>query len=198
MDRLHTRFAKLVREGYTLECYWSNNAGCKRHKASSSFRDGEPDSFDPDDYEEWYWPTSCDTCTDGVPDPDKCVRKITIVRKYNTPSGDLEPGCLYWNTWIPEDYFWDNHKGPHLAVVAPNGFRWVIDSQAANCRRPSSRHHRCWAWEGDPVAGIVTLIHDERTCNPPIVTLGSWTGTLENGIFLPKKTSDTSSIISTY
>lgn len=70
--------------------------------------------------------------------------------RYDTPSGQLEEGCLYWDDSLPETAYWDNHKGPHLMAVCPGGGRWNIDSRASNCRRRDDRTTRCWKREGTP------------------------------------------------
>lgn len=69
---------------------------------------------------------------------------------YDTPSGDLEPGCLYWDDSLPENFYWDNHQGPMLWAVLPTGARWNIDSHAGNCTLKDNRLHRCWVREGEP------------------------------------------------
>jgi hypothetical protein len=66
---------------------------------------------------------------------------------YDTPSGYLEPGCLYWMDY-PENIYWDNHKGPHLMAITPNGAHWCIDGRASNCTLPNDKLHRCWVRHG--------------------------------------------------
>lgn len=97
----------------------------------------------------------CDECKEMFK-PD------TWGTRYDTPSGKLEPGCLWWNNDLPENYYWDNHKGPHLYAMTPNGHFWNIDSRASNCGSPNDRLHRCWVRTGK-----VPNIHvgkDGHTC----------------------------------
>lgn len=85
----------------------------------------------------------CDECGETFK-PD------TAGPRYDTPSGRLEAGCLFWDYDLPENYYWDNHKGPHLNAMLPNGHRWNIDSRASNCRRANDRNTRCWRRTGEP------------------------------------------------
>jgi len=180
---MRTRFARVVRSGIVLELRWFNSNGCRQHVASSGLIDEE--SRDADDYEEWRWSTTCDACQDGA--PPSASKHVATAIEYNTPSGKLEPGCFYWASQFPPDYFWDNQHGMHLGVVAPNGFRWIIDSPAVNCQNSDNRFHRCWAWRGDPEIPTVTVYHDDTTCgrgDPALVQLGTWSGYLVDGQFL--------------
>lgn len=100
------------------------------------------------------WP--CDHC-------GKVFEVGTGRTLYDTESGHLEPGCLYWDDNLPENYYWDNHHGPMLHVVLPNGKSWNIDSRASNCTRKDDRTHRCWVR-----TGVVPNIHvhkDGDTCH---------------------------------
>lgn len=181
---MRTRFAKRLKAGAVLEQYWYDNLGCRHHKASSEFLDDPLDTWDAEDYEEWRWESKCDSC--GVPAPRNAAKRVKPTSLYNTPTGGLEPGSLYWCTNYPDDYFWDNHKGPYLGLVAPNGFHWIIDSRAKNCKSPMDQRHRCWRWIGDPEVGNITIVQDHTTCSPdplPVIRLGSWSGRVEDGTF---------------
>lgn len=82
-----------------------------------------------------------------------------------TPSGQLEPGCLYWNTWTSAKWYnWTNQEGPMLEVVLPNGHHWNIDSRASNCTMPEDTTHRCWVRHGDPEQGIIHVDKNGHTC----------------------------------
>lgn len=106
-----------------------------RHKAAISQVPLE-EIFDGGTYE-------CDICKQEF-EPD------TFDFRWDTPSGELEPGCLYWDDLLPENYWWDNHKGPHLSAILPTGAHWTIDSRAGNCNRKDDRTTRCWRREGVP------------------------------------------------
>jgi hypothetical protein len=103
---------------------------------------------------------------------------------FDTPSGKLEPGCIYWINGYPDNMFWDNHKGQHLAAVLPNGYRWIIDSRASNCDMPEDRLHRCWCWHGEPPD--LTVDKNGLTCHAGAGSIigGDWHGFLTNGEFL--------------
>lgn len=126
---------------------------------------------------------------------DKCGKEFNPSQGsqiYDTPSGEPEPGCLFWNTSIPENYYWDNHKGPHLMVVCPNGSRWCIDSRASNCDMPDDRTHRCWVWHGDPEKGEIHVDKNGHTCGAgggsiwvDQGTSKEYHGMLQNSVFNP-------------
>lgn len=132
----------------------------------------------PDDI---MWPTHCEEC--GEPVPADASKQVFNERLYDTPSGRLEPGCLYWITWYPEGLYWDNHKGPYLAAIVPSGDHWVIDSRASNCALPEDRLHRCWVRKGEPPN--VHVDKEGLTCQAGAgsVIAGEWHGFLHNGEF---------------
>lgn len=108
--------------------------------------------------------------------------------KYDTPSGHLEIGCLFWSYDLPENYYWDNHKGPHLNAVLPNGHYWNIDSRASNCTLQQDRTHRCWVRTGEPPN--VHVDKNGHTCDAGAGSIWSnqgqpdqWHGYLHNGEF---------------
>lgn len=109
-------------------------------------------------------------------------------RLYDTPSGELEPGCLFWSNDIPENYYWDNHKGAHLCAILPNGHHWNIDSRASNCGKPKDRTHRCWVRVGE--APNVHIDKRGETCDAGAGSIWSnqgepdeWHGFLHHGEF---------------
>lgn len=115
----------------------------------------------------------------------KCAKRFkpsVCGSRYNTESGDLAPGDMYWATWLPENFFWDNHKGPHLCVILPNGHEWNIDSRASNCMAPGDRLHRCWIRHGDPPN--VTVDKNGSTCpaGGGSIQSGDYHGHLQNGV----------------
>lgn len=103
--------------------------------------------------------------------------------QWDTASGELEVGCLYYNTWYPKTTYWDNQEGPHLMCVLPNGDHWVIDSRASNCTMPDDRTHRCWVRHGDPETGVVHVDKNGHTCSAGAGSIqsGNWHGFLHNG-----------------
>lgn len=102
---------------------------------------------------------------------------------YDTPSGELEPGCLFWADWYPENMYWDNHTGPHLCAVLPNGHHWNIDSRASNCTLPNDRKHRCWCRHGE--VPNITVNKNGNTCSAGggSIAVSGWHGFLTNGEF---------------
>lgn len=76
---------------------------------------------------------------------------------YDTPSGKLEPGCLYWvdvyqrsdgsGCWLHGKEHCD---GRHLSAMLPTGETWDIDGRANNCPLPQDNAHRCWVRHGTP------------------------------------------------
>src|SRR5688572_27336820 len=67
--------------------------------------------------------TNYDVCFSGTCICDNCKEEFiadTAGSHYDTPTGELYPGCLYWDNSLPEDYYWDNHKGPYLMAILPN------------------------------------------------------------------------------
>lgn len=116
------------------------------------------------DYQQSQFPQKCDHCAAPTPfsagkyewNSDGIHLDLQVLTKqlYNTPSGQPEPGDLFWTTWhhTREDkcLFWDNCDGKHLFCVLPNGHHWDIDSRASNCTMKEDRKHRCWVRRGDP------------------------------------------------
>jgi hypothetical protein len=107
-----------------------------------------------------------------------CTDKI-----YDTPSGQLEPGCLFWNDWYPETMYWDNQKGPHLMAILPNGNHWCIDSRASNCTLPLDRTHRCWCRHGELPNITVNKVGETCSAGAGSIQSGTYHGFLINGEF---------------
>jgi hypothetical protein len=138
---------------------------------------------DPEDYPEELWQVlRCEKC--GQPAPADAKRQVNNQRLYDTPSGKPEPGSIYWADWYPDNMFWDNHKGPHLLAVLPNGWIWVIDSRASNCTLPEDRLHRCWCRHGE--VPDITVDKNGITCSAGAGSIsgGDWHGFLRNGEFV--------------
>ena len=90
---------------------------------------------------------------------------------------------MYWNTSLPEDFYWDDQKGPHLMIVLPNGAHWCVDSRASNCELPNDRKHRCWVRHGDPETGVVHVDKKGITCKAGAgsIKMQDYHGFLHNG-----------------
>lgn len=135
------------------------------------------------------WPGKCDACGEPIPwDSDDVYGSSGTVPVYDTPSGKLEPGWLYWVDQHPgRDCFagWTNCEGQHLHAVLPTGQHWDIDSRASNCGSPTDTEHRCWIRHGEPPA--VHVDKNGRTCNAGAgsIAVKGWHGFLHNGRFGP-------------
>ena len=174
----------------SLRRYWGEGCsalGC--HNAHTFIKDilekNNCNHFggNPEDYSEELWPKFCEKC--GIPVPLEANKQVFNERLYDTPSGKIEPGCIYWADWYPDNMFWDNHKGPHLLAMLPNGWIWIIDSRASNCTLPNDRLHRCWCRHGEPPN--ITVDKNGLTCAAGAGSIqgGSYHGFLTNGEFKP-------------
>jgi hypothetical protein len=138
----------------------------------------------PEDYPESEWNRVCESC--GAVAPETGINKqVFHQRLYNTTSGSPEPGDMYYNDWLPKDYYWDNHSGLYLTVILPNGREWNIDSRASNCGLPEERTHRCWVRHGEPPN--ITVDKNGHTCNAGAgsIWVDDYHGMLQNGQFNP-------------
>ncbi len=173
---------------FNLRIYWGEGCsalGC--HNATKHLGDTDilqdNSSFGvPENYKPEQWPNVCDKCGALVPN-ENINKQVFSSVKYDTPSGELEPGNLFWNTWYPDNMFWDNHSWPHLMAILPNGYEWCIDSRASNCGMPDDRTHRCWVRHGE-----VPNIHVDKngnTCNAGAgsIWIEDYHGYLHNGEF---------------
>lgn len=193
---MKARFAKEVGTRVSLRRYWGDDCqghGC--HNAMKHLFD-TPEMLngvdaegkityhryggDPEDYSEW--PTKCDHC--GALVPEDAQKQVFNKRLYDTPSGELEPGCLYYAPWY-DDVYWDNQNTPTLCAVLPNGGTWVIDGRASNCTMQNDRTHRCWVRHGDPETGNIHVDKNGHTCQAGggSILYGNYHGFLHNGHF---------------
>lgn len=179
---LKARLAIPIGERYSKSLWWD---GCtegehySHQRAESLIDDAACD-----------WPP-CGRCGAEGPKNTRPEGQATH-RVWNTPSGDLEPGCLYWATWLHSTlesgglycHFWDNCFLPHLMAVCPNGHHWDIDSRAANCGSKGDRQHRCWIRHGD--APMITVDKAGKSCQAGAgsIQAGNWHGFLRNGEFV--------------
>lgn len=186
---MQARFAKEIGTRAYLRIYWGKGCspmGChnamKHLMESDKLGDwklgGKPEDYKPED-----WGTKCNDC--GIPVPENQTNlnyQVHQKRLYDTPSGLLEPGCLYWVTWLPKTNFWDNHEGDYLHAILPNGYPWNIDGRASNCTMPKDRLHRCWRKHGE-----LPNIHVDKnglTCRTgSSIAVKGYHGFLHNGRF---------------
>jgi hypothetical protein len=146
---------------------------------------------------------ACTRC--GAPVPADASRSGGGSRTWDTPSGDLEPGCLFWGDWLPHQPSddpgpmacptwknsdgtirsrgWTNCTGRHLHCVLPNGIHWDIDARASNCTLPDDTLHRCWVRVGDPETGDVHVDKDGYSCaaGAGSIAAGDYHGFLHHG-----------------
>jgi len=138
------------------------------------------------DYPEYRWPTNCDHC--GTKAPAELHQQVFRKRRYNTKSGNPEPGDLYWATWYTTQVgtgcvFHDNCNGHHLFAVLPNGDLWDIDGRASNCTMKEDRVHRCWVRQGDPPNIDVSKRGNTCKAGGGSIVSGNYHGFLRNGTF---------------
>jgi hypothetical protein len=135
------------------------------------------------------WDASCD-CDDDCPATDggSCSATTRIgsgtKTTWDTPSGDLEPGCLYYGQ--NHDYcsgLWTNCDGRHLYAVLPNGHHWDIDSRARNCGSPQDFIHRCWIRHGEPPSVHVDKSGATCSAGAGSIASGDYHGFLHDGQF---------------
>ena len=111
------------------------------------------------------WPTHC-VCGYAFQEADEW--QVFNRRHYDTPSGDPEPGDIFWTTWggqSKDRQKWE--EAPHLYGVCPDGRHWDMDGPSTNGNG--------WTRSGEP-----PLI----TASPSIDT-GTYHGFLQNGVFSP-------------
>lgn len=189
---LKARFTKEIGIRAYLRIYWGEKcSGYSTHNAIKHIVDS--DKLEDwklggkvEDWEKEDFPTHCRDCGIEVPkDENILTKQVFHKRLYDTPSGELEPGCLYWNTWFPEDFYWSNHKGAHLMAILPNGSEWNIDSRASNCTMKDDKIHRCWCRRGNPETDMITVDKSGVTCQAGAGSIGveGYHGFLKNGSF---------------
>lgn len=201
---MKVRFTQQVGWHTVVTVWWGDCGDDGSHRICHELKRGDghapADAFE--NYEAWQPEpgTPCRTCAEPFPadDADACSG-ARVAPIWDTPSGELEPGCLYWKDWDhkaldgaprPCPTFsggWADCPGRHLMVVCPNGRQWDIDSRANNCTRPNDDRHRCWVRHGDPETGDVTVDKDGATCEAGAgsIQAGDYHGYLHDGEFVP-------------
>jgi len=135
------------------------------------------------------WAGICERCGEVIPwDAPGAVRKSSGTKIiWDTPSGDLEPGCLYYEHRGDYDHFcsghWTNCDQRHLYAILPNGHHWDIDSRAKNCGSPQDFTHRCWVRHGEPPMVHVDKNGQTCTAGAGSILAGNYHGFLHNGQF---------------
>jgi hypothetical protein len=92
-------------------------------------------------------------------------------------------GAMWYGDWYGKT-IWTPQLEWVLIVKLPNGFHWVIDSQASNCTIPEDRQqkkHHCWIIEG--TIPDITVSKNGTTCGAGAgsIQAGNYHGFLRNG-----------------
>lgn len=197
---LQVKLAQPVRQVGTFAAMWPVCPDGGSHFAQRVLDEDTtelPDLWSPDASD---WDGACIRCGEEIPwgamrdccgDQD-CDEIVPVVSRsagrttiWDTPSGQLEPGDMYWGEQHGPYgcYHWDNCDGRHLHVLLPNNFPWDIDSRASNCNLPDDRQHRCWVREGEPPN--ITVGKAGLTCSAGAgsIASGTYHGFLRNGVF---------------
>lgn len=133
----------------------------------------------------------CDRCGAPAPGDDDLKRSGSLRWTWDTPSGALEPGCVY-TTVCPHPKGapvcpsrWSNCSGAHVHVMLPNGISWDVMGRANNCGSPDDTTHRCWVLVGDPTQPeTLHVSKDGETCaaGAGSIAAGDYHGFLQHGI----------------
>ena len=128
--------------------------GWSLHRSAVPYAEGYEGDDIPDGWRDVH-PEACDRCG-AVFNPDVDHRHSGSMQiEWNTPSGRLEPGCV----WVEDpphngrDHCWSkwtNCDGRHVHVMLPNMIPWDIMGRANNCGSKDNGTHRCWVLVGDP------------------------------------------------
>lgn len=141
-----------------------------------------------EDYPEERWQMHCDHC--GAVAPSDAEKQVFRKVRFNTESGDQEPGDCWYESWYHEEDYkrdlcrWDNCNDPrgHLMVRLPDGYVWDTDSRASNCTMKEDRTHRCWVKHGE--APDLHIDKAGNTCGAgagSIQGVDGWHGFYHNG-----------------
>lgn len=196
---MKARLATNVGTRASLRIYWGDDCANCGGTGKPGFHNAEVPLGDTPEIDKWThmgnpedyagdprWPTKCDHCS--APVPETATRQVFRKRLYDTPSGNLEPGCLFWATWFESDTggcIWHDKgcDGKHLMAVLPNGHEWDIDGTASNCTRPDDRTHRCWCRHGEPPNVTVDKNGDTCAAGAGSIQAGNYHGFLRGGEF---------------
>ena len=196
---LKVRLAKEIGVRVALRVYWGGKDcpnclgggkpgyhSAQIHLIDSSVLGNWEIGGDIEDYPDDRWPTKCGHCNAGP--PDDVNRQVFRKRLYDTDSGKLGPGDMYWADWFDRGKeggcsFHENCDGRHLHVICPDGSQWDIDGRASNCTMKEDRVHRCWIRTGEPPN--VTVGKSGNTCaaGAGSIAVDGYHGFLRNGSF---------------
>lgn len=175
-EEVETKFVERIGQRVFLRIYWtSEDKMCgsvkTNHNAKSflydeiEYTEQSPSrQIKKDLYPSYLWPTHCDSCKAIVPPETEATYQIFHRSLYNTPTGYLEPGNMYWNDWFPSSFDWDNPETKTLDIVLPNNLIWTVDMRSSNCTKPKDRLHRCWIRHGDPEKDKIHVDKNGLTC----------------------------------
>ena len=192
---MKTRFIREIGTRASLRRYWGDDCpNCKGggragyHNAekplAQSPRNDDFRAFGkPEDYPAERWPQKCDHC--GAACPEDAQRQIFTERLYDSPSGNPEPGDLFFvDRGCKESSCyagWTNCEGVHLHCVLPNGTHWDIDSRCDNCTRRGDTTHRCWVRVGAPPNVTAGKSGDTCSAGAGSIAVPGWHGFLKAG-----------------
>lgn len=173
---------------------------------------GSPEDYQSEFSDDPRWPATCDGCGKTWEEIEARAEGIEVSRQvfcsklWDTPNGDLEPGCIFWSDWehwdediksserdgkkivwgtpTPCRAGWSNCDGRHLRAIVPGGHDWNMDGRASNCGSPEDQEHRCWVREGEPP--MVTVGKGGNTCKAGAGSIATpnWHGFLRGGNFV--------------
>jgi len=186
---MEVRFTKKIGHQKIIGKYWGAT-GCNgylcHYTKELAIEKGDNLSFTDSDFdrlneiENICFRCGCKPISDDEIKHRSCIEPI-----YDTESGKLEPGSLFYNDWLPLNFHFDNQIKPHLSCILPNGQEWNIDSRASNCTMPDERSHRCWIVDGNPEENNITVSKNGHTCDAGggSIQAGNYHGFLRNGKF---------------
>jgi hypothetical protein len=193
---------------------WTTSERCDGRALHSARRFEDPTDVvrpEPPSIDDGWVPSSCDSCGAAFSDAE-ASRSSGSSTLWTSPSGQLEPGNMFWADWLPHEPCddpgpfrcadWKNSDGSyakrgwhncvdgrHLNVMLPNGITWDVDSRASNCDMPNDVLHRCWQRRFNPETETpkFTVGKDQPTCGAGAGSIqsGDYHGFLHDGALRP-------------
>lgn len=195
------RFARKTGQHPEAGIMWDGECTTQRgnpsplHSARRPYAEDHVGDDIPEGWQEYdFTDATCDRC--GAPfDPDADPRRHGSMKwEWDTPSGQLEPGCVY-TTVCPHPKGapvcpsgWSNCTGTHVHVMLPNGISWDVMGRASNCGSPDDTTHRCWVLVGHPEhPETLHVSKDGETCaaGAGSIAAGDYHGFLQHGKLTP-------------